>query len=122
MTRLQQTESLTKISGVNEMPDAKQSRWEEDKSSDGIQTDSLDLNLESDDLLLVPTKCAESVKNAAKHMWHTLSHHELPAWLKDNEYLHHGHRPELPSFQACLDSCFRLHSETVNIWTHFVGR
>lgn len=76
---------------------------------------------ESMDLLAVPNNCAESVEKFAKYVWKSISHHELPAWLRDNEFLHHGHRPELPSISACIKSSFRLHTETVNIWTHLVG-
>lgn len=45
----------------------------------------------------------------------------LPDWLKDNDYLLHGHRPPMPSFRACFKSIFRIHTETGNIWTHLLG-
>lgn len=45
----------------------------------------------------------------------------LPDWLKDNDYLLHGHRPPMPSFRACFRSIFRIHTETGNIWTHLLG-
>lgn len=73
------------------------------------------------DLLTVPNNCAESVKNFSKYVWESISHHELPHWLKDNEFLQHGHRPEMPSISACLKSWFRIHTETGNIWTHLFG-
>ena len=41
--------------------------------------------------------------------------------MRDNEYLHFGHRPQLPSFVECFRSIFRIHSETGNIWTHLIG-
>lgn len=119
MTRFQKTHSPASSSELSELlPKIKLADGEK---SPGDGADSLDIDMESDDLLLVPTKCAESVEKFAKYMWKTMSHHELPAWLKDNEFLHHGHRPVLPSIHACIDSCFRIHSETVNIWTHFIG-
>ena len=83
------------------------------------ESNSGDVNEE--DLLLVPNNCAESVKNFSKYVWESISHHELPNWLKDNEFIEHGHRPELPSITACLKSWFRLHTETGNIWTHLFG-
>ena len=45
----------------------------------------------------------------------------LPDWMKDNEYLTVGHRPELNSFKECFKSIFGIHSETGNIWTHLIG-
>lgn len=46
----------------------------------------------------------------------------LPEWLQDNEFLHTGHRPPLPSFAECFKSILSLHTETGNIWTHMIGR
>lgn len=118
MTRLQKNSPALSTELSKLLPKVRD-EGEKKSLDDGV--DSLDIDMESDDLLLVPTKCAESVEKFAKYMWKTMSHHELPDWLKDNDYLHHGHRPVLPSIHACIDSCFRIHSETVNIWTHFIG-
>lgn len=41
--------------------------------------------------------------------------------MQDNDFLHAGHRPPLPSFYACFKSIFRIHTETGNIWTHLLG-
>ncbi len=41
---------------------------------------------------------------------------------RDNDFLHFGHRPALPSFAECFKSIFRIHTETGNIWTHLVTR
>ena len=30
-------------------------------------------------------------------------------------------RPQLESFKLCYSSWFRLHTETGNIWSHFIG-
>jgi len=46
---------------------------------------------------------------------------KLPNWMRDNEFLTLGHRPELNSFSECFKSVFRLHTETGNIWTHLLG-
>ncbi|KAH0617074.1 hypothetical protein JD844_028698, partial [Phrynosoma platyrhinos] len=53
--------------------------------------------------------------------WRVIPFDVLPDWLKDNDYLLHGHRPPLPSFRACFKSIFRIHTETGNIWTHLLG-
>lgn len=53
--------------------------------------------------------------------WKVCHFHNLPAWLQDNDFLTHGHRPPLPSFRACFRSIFRIHTETANIWTHLLG-
>ncbi|CAF0816716.1 unnamed protein product [Didymodactylos carnosus] len=74
-----------------------------------------------DNVLEVPTKCAEQVEQFAKYIWHVLDHHNLPQWMRDNEYLLSSHRPPMPSVKQCFKSIFRLHTETVNIWTHLIG-
>jgi len=53
--------------------------------------------------------------------WHLVPHQSLPTWLQDNDYLVKGHRPPLQSTVECLRSIFRVHTETVNIWTHLLG-
>ena len=53
--------------------------------------------------------------------WKACHFDKLPAWMKDNEHLHFGHRPELHSFAECFKSIFRIHTETGNIWTHLIG-
>ena len=39
------------------------------------------------------------VVRRGKH-WQHLSFAKLPGWMKDNEFLQFGHRPELNSFKA----------------------
>lgn len=53
--------------------------------------------------------------------WRVVSFFQLQDWQKDNEFLHHWHRPAMPSFRACFGSIFRIHTETGNIWTHLLG-
>ncbi|XP_017035937.1 adiponectin receptor protein isoform X2 [Drosophila kikkawai] len=53
--------------------------------------------------------------------WKVCHYKNLPKWLQDNDFLHRGHRPPLPSFRACFKSIFRVHTETGNIWTHLLG-
>jgi len=74
----------------------------------------------------------ESCKNAINRVdrfahkvwdgrWKVVSFFQLQEWQKDNEFLLHWHRPAMPSFKACFNSIFRLHTETGNIWTHLIG-
>ncbi|KAG5275293.1 hypothetical protein AALO_G00145790 [Alosa alosa] len=44
--------------------------------------------------------------------WRVIPFHVLPEWLKDNDYLLHGHRPPMPSFQGPP-----LRSQVCNIGT-----
>ena len=53
--------------------------------------------------------------------WNVCHYNALPNWLQDNDFLHKGHRPPLPSFWLCFKSIFRLHTETGNIWSHGLG-
>lgn len=68
---------------------------------------------------------ANRAEEVARHLWmsgwEVVNFHRLPAWLKDNDMLLHGHRPQLNNVWACLKSIFRIHTETGNIWTHLIG-
>ncbi|KAL2103219.1 hypothetical protein ACEWY4_000087 [Coilia grayii] len=66
-------------------------------------------------------KMEEFVHKVWEGRWRVIPYHLLPDWLKDNDYLLHGHRPPMPSFRACFRSIFRIHTETGNIWTHLLG-
>ncbi|KAI3369460.1 hypothetical protein L3Q82_007674 [Scortum barcoo] len=66
-------------------------------------------------------KMEEFVHKVWEGRWRVIPFHVLPEWLKDNDYLLHGHRPPMPSFRACFGSIFRIHTETGNIWTHLLG-
>ncbi|KAL0967209.1 hypothetical protein UPYG_G00249200 [Umbra pygmaea] len=66
-------------------------------------------------------KMEEFVHKVWEGRWRVIPHDVLPEWLKDNEFLQHGHRPPMPSFRACFRSIFRIHTETGNIWTHLLG-
>lgn len=61
------------------------------------------------------------VRKVWEASWKVCHFKHLPHWLQDNDFLHKGHRPPLPSFGACFKSVFRIHTETGNIWTHLLG-
>jgi len=70
----------------------------------------------------VARHACETCEAVARHAWIVVHHHHLPKWLRDNEFLTKGHRPQLHSFYACFKSIFRVHTETGNIWTHLLGQ
>ncbi|XP_011078413.1 heptahelical transmembrane protein 1 [Sesamum indicum] len=49
-----------------------------------------------------------------------LSFHQLPDYMKDNEYILDYYRAHWPIKEA-LFSLFTWHNETLNVWTHLVG-
>ncbi|XP_069141674.1 adiponectin receptor protein-like [Argopecten irradians] len=77
------------------------------------------------DFLAGTCKAAEQAEEFVKKVWagawRVVHHHSLPDWLKDNDFLHTGHRPPTNSFLQCFKSIFRIHTETGNIWTHLLG-
>ncbi|KAK1910857.1 hypothetical protein P3342_008737 [Pyrenophora teres f. teres] len=46
---------------------------------------------------------------------------ELLPWQQDNEFILRSHRRATNSYLRSLKSVFRVHNETVNIWSHLVG-
>lgn len=47
---------------------------------------------------------------------------ELPAWMRDNDFLRGSYRPPQKSLRRILYSAFfTLHNDTINIWTHGIG-
>ena len=66
-------------------------------------------------------QAGEICRKVIEASWKVCHFQALPHWLQDNDYLHWGHRPPLPSFSACFQSIFRIHTETGNIWTHLIG-
>ena len=66
-------------------------------------------------------KLEEKLEKTVHWAWNAVSFEALPKWLQDNEYLHSSHRPPMNSFRGCFKSMFRMHTETWNIWTHFLA-
>jgi adiponectin receptor len=55
-------------------------------------------------------KCGERKK------YTLVSYHELPDYMKENEFILNYYRSEWPILNAVL-SVFSWHNETINIWT-----
>jgi adiponectin receptor len=66
-------------------------------------------------------KTRANIERISHCAWTALPFDKLPQWLQDNEYLTAEHRPPMHSFLGCFKSMFRMHTETWNIWTHFLG-
>ena len=62
-----------------------------------------------------------NIEKIAHWAWKSLPFDNLPHWLQDNAFLTDAHRPPMHSFTGCFKSMFRMHTETWNIWTHFLG-
>lgn len=73
-------------------------------------------DIETDDAEFV-----DPTENIARPTKYVLSNFEqLPKFLADNEFVRRGYRVHF-SFKLCLVSLFKLHNETLNVWTHLVG-
>ncbi|KAG5931895.1 hypothetical protein E4U53_001553 [Claviceps sorghi] len=46
---------------------------------------------------------------------------DLPAWRRDNAFIHSGYRQFRASYRHSFQSLFYLHNESVNIWSHLMG-
>lgn len=46
---------------------------------------------------------------------------QMPEYLRFNQWIHSGYRSPQLSTIECLKSCFELHNETMNIWTHLLS-
>lgn len=84
----------------------------------GVLSDEIDLGALAHN---AAEQAEEFVRKVWEASWKVCHYKNLPKWLQDNDFLHKGHRPPLPSFGACFKSIFRIHTETGNIWTHLLG-
>ncbi|KAG8040825.1 hypothetical protein G9C98_001813 [Cotesia typhae] len=84
----------------------------------GVLSDEIDLGALAHN---AAEQAEEFVRKVWEASWNQCHFRNLPQWLQDNDFLHAGHRPPLPSFYACFKSIFRIHTETGNIWTHLLG-
>lgn len=96
-----------------------------EEDEDGV--DGVDPASEDGYILGMMHNAAEQAEEFAMSIWHKLTKWKvihfssLPQWLQDNDFLHFGHRPPLPTSE-CLKSVMRIHTETGNIWTHLLGK
>ncbi|KAJ8382017.1 hypothetical protein SKAU_G00027950 [Synaphobranchus kaupii] len=109
-----------------EIPDLKEQRGSEmEEQQEEEEEKSSDEGFMGMTPLLQAHHAIERVEEFVQKMWEgrwrVIPHDVLPDWLKDNDFLLHGHRPPMPSFRACFKSIFRIHTETGNIWTHLLG-
>ncbi|KAG8299135.1 Adiponectin receptor protein 2 [Homalodisca vitripennis] len=93
--------------------------------ADGAAPEALQENVvtESDGESSADTDCLEAkeVDVGSCGTWTVCDFRNLPDWMQDNDCLISGYRPPLVTFSACFMSIFRMHTETVNIWTHLIG-
>lgn len=67
-----------------------------------------------------PTKPSAEVK-LVRNWFACCSFHASPPWMQDNQYILDGYRVAVPSKRFAFLTIFRVHNETMNIWTHLVG-
>ncbi|KAG7332557.1 hypothetical protein KOW79_004391 [Hemibagrus wyckioides] len=115
---LMSPEASTKPRGATAYPSEEEEEEEEDDNDEEDDLQVVTLPLQAHHAM---EKMEEFVHKVWEGRWRVIPFHLLPDWLKDNDYLLHGHRPPMPSFRACFGSIFRIHTETGNIWTHLLG-
>lgn len=67
------------------------------------------------------SKAIDSQKTTDNDAATLLTWDQLPEWAKDNEYILGGFRPTSNSYLSCLKSCFYIHNESGNIYSHFLA-
>ena len=50
-----------------------------------------------------------------------LTYDDMPLWTNSNSFIITGYRPTNEPILYYVKSLFRLHNETINIWTHLLG-
>lgn len=85
-------------------------------SSDHDQMDDQRMHLITANTNSKIKKKIQSRYDADLKQYKLLRYHELPDYMKDNEYILNYYRANWPLKQA-LFSIFQWHNETLNIWT-----
>jgi len=88
----------------------------DEKIEDYLERIVQNVHVKAENAQVMVQSCVQKLRN-----WKACHFEKLPSWMRDNDFLHFGHRPELPSFAECFRSIFRIHTETGNIWTHLIG-
>lgn len=66
-------------------------------------------------------KCPSSAPSSTiQDQYDLITFDELPKWSQDNPHIQSGYRQISHSTSTCLHSCFQIHNETFNIWSHFI--
>ncbi|KAI7856247.1 hemolysin-III related-domain-containing protein [Circinella umbellata] len=68
--------------------------------------------------LITPTT---DIDNKKQDQYKTLIWSEIPKWMRFNPYILSGYRPPSNNYITCIKSIFKLHNESLNIWTHLFG-
>jgi adiponectin receptor len=63
----------------------------------------------------------QQVEHKVEQALSLLGWDDLPSWRRDNAYITSGYRADRNSYASSARSVFRLHNETVNIWSHLLG-
>ena len=110
-------EELTELP-INRLPDA------DDGETAKVDNDDYYYYYDIKGMMMNAAEQAEEFAIAIWHKfqsWKVIHFTHLPQWLQDNDFLHFGHRPPLPTSE-CFKSIIRIHTETGNIWTHLLGK
>lgn len=61
------------------------------------------------------------MSDSQKDAWHTLINFEaLEHWRQDSHYIVGSYRKTANSYRKSYASIFKIHNETVNIWSHLI--
>ena len=75
--------------------------------------------VETADAMIAPKK---DDQNPQPDYWPSIaSKDDIPGWLRDNDFIVHGHPMPTYSYRRSFRLWRCLHMESVNIWTHLVG-
>lgn len=69
----------------------------------------------------ITPETAPSTPHPTIQSTHLLKYTDLPPWAQDNSYIHTHFRASTSSYKDCLRSCFYIHNETGNIYSHFLA-
>lgn len=97
--------------------------WQPDHSKSDLTGTSSTITASSS-LQVIPLTLSNLRKSAhdlIDQIWRLQQQADLPGWRRDNEFLVANHRPVISSVRSCLASIFKIHSETLNIWTHLIA-
>ena len=80
------------------------------------------------DGLIRVSECSNSVDDSSRdrgsdvQVGYIGSYWDYPDELKDNEYITSGYKIGYKGLKNGFRTMFMVHNETVNVWTHFLGK